>query len=107
MKFQIIRKNWLRGEGGENSYLLRPSDKKMCCLGFFCLAEGILKKRDILGQKTYYSMHNRTYYECDIKFGKTCTKLYDINDNTRTTDKEKEKAIIKIFAEAGHKVEFI
>lgn len=29
----IYRDSWLRGEGSTKSYLLRPEDNKMCCLG--------------------------------------------------------------------------
>lgn len=33
-KLIIDRSRWLRGEGCDASYLLRPADNKMCCLGF-------------------------------------------------------------------------
>lgn len=36
----IDRARWLRGEGGTKSSLLRSSDGKMCCLGFYMLANG-------------------------------------------------------------------
>lgn len=47
MKVQVDRRTWLRGIDsgmfleGENSYLLRGSDGKMCCLGFVCLNCGV------------------------------------------------------------------
>lgn len=31
--FTITRSKWLRGEGSDDSALLRASDSKMCCLG--------------------------------------------------------------------------
>ena len=37
----IDRRRWLRGEGGLVSALYRDSDRKMCCLGFACLASGL------------------------------------------------------------------
>ena len=39
MKLTIDRSKWLRGEA--NSCLLRPSDGKMCCLGFYALSVGL------------------------------------------------------------------
>lgn len=38
IKVYIDRSRWLRGEGPEDSRLLRSTDGKMCCLGF-CLLE--------------------------------------------------------------------
>ena len=45
MKLVIDRATWLRGEGHEQSYLLRECDGKMCCLGFFALACGLHPER--------------------------------------------------------------
>lgn len=45
MKFQISRKEWLRGEGHLNSSLLRTRDNKMCCLGFLACAIGLTKEQ--------------------------------------------------------------
>ena len=40
-KLVIDRQKWLRGEGGGKSMLLRPDDNKMCCLGFYCVQNGL------------------------------------------------------------------
>lgn len=40
MKLTIERSRWLRGEGDQVSRLLRPSDGKMCCLGFMACQLG-------------------------------------------------------------------
>ena len=40
-KLVIDRTRWLRGEGPEESALLRPTDNKMCCLGFDALRRGL------------------------------------------------------------------
>jgi hypothetical protein len=47
----IDRERWLRGEGSTQSFLLRPEDGRMCCIGFACLAAD-LKPEDIMGRKT-------------------------------------------------------
>ena len=41
LKVVVTRSNWLRGEGPRASCLLRPSDGRMCCLGFVAIARGL------------------------------------------------------------------
>ena len=43
--FVIDRNIWLRGDGGYESYLLRSSDGKQCCLGIYLEACGISRGR--------------------------------------------------------------
>lgn len=50
-KLTIDRSKWLRGEGANDSYLLRERDGKMCCLGFWCLMHG-LTAEDISNHET-------------------------------------------------------
>ena len=38
---ELDLKTWLRGERSNISYLLRPWDDKMCCLGQACLTRSI------------------------------------------------------------------
>lgn len=40
-EFVIKRSEWLRGEGANNSQLIREKDGKKCCLGIYGLACGI------------------------------------------------------------------
>jgi hypothetical protein len=53
MKFVIDRSKWLRGEGTGDSFLLRPSDGKMCCVGQMCkqlgVSDDILRSRKSVG----------------------------------------------------------
>lgn len=44
-KLVIDRSIWLRGEGNEDSYLLRNTDNKMCCLGIYLEACGVSRER--------------------------------------------------------------
>lgn len=39
-EFIIKRSRWIRGESADKVWMLRPSDKKMDCLGFFAKAYG-------------------------------------------------------------------
>ena len=50
-KLVIDRQRWLRGEGVDESYLLRKHDCKMCCLGFYCLLLD-LTPEEIVGKTT-------------------------------------------------------
>ena len=43
MKLTIDRNVWLRGEGNGVSFLLREVDRKMCCVGIYLKACGILE----------------------------------------------------------------
>lgn len=43
MELIIKRPEWLRGEGCAHSYLFRPRDHKMCCLGILAHQCGIEK----------------------------------------------------------------
>lgn len=43
MRFTVDESKWIHGEGSNRSCLLRESDGKMCCVGFFCLAGGASK----------------------------------------------------------------
>jgi hypothetical protein len=58
MKLVIDRKLWLRGEGSDCSSLLRDKDRKMCCLGFLCLANG-LSEQDIIDIQTPGNLSER------------------------------------------------
>ena len=49
-KFVVDRSKWLRGEGFQDSFLLRPADDKQCCIGFLAGACGFTKEH-ILGTR--------------------------------------------------------
>lgn len=51
MHFTVDRSKWLHGEGAAFSQLLRPSDEKMCCLGFRAIQSGA-SRSDLLGLGT-------------------------------------------------------
>lgn len=51
IEIYIDPKKWLRGEGGGPSYLLRPTDGKMCCWGI-CSAQLGVPLAVLSGRKT-------------------------------------------------------
>lgn len=109
--FTIKRSTWLRAEGNERSFLLRESDKKMCCLGQMCVSAGV---RNIAGQREpklnpllpsfLFDGYGNPSHEC--------YNLMTINDfmyegENIIFDNERERKIIKIFAKHKIKVKFV
>lgn len=113
MKLTIDRTKWLRGEGGEESFLLRGSDKKMCCLGFYGLACGISENMLLNNRNPYalkkagveFPQHSEWLFQNLPSGGYVstdCGRLMEINDSLAN-----EWEISEIFARNGVEVEFI
>ena len=120
MKLTIDRQKWLRGEGSEDSFLLRH-DGKMCCLGFYSLACG-LKPENIEGMSTVdeaidkngLCQPNEVAWLIDRNNSKRvfnssaiANTLMCVNDDVEVRDARREDSIAEIFAEYGVEVEFI
>jgi len=108
-KLTISRKRWLRGEGAGQSYLLRPDDKKMCCLGFYLRSCGVSAKeisgkgspteiKQLPKQAEWLSVE---LVEDPLRTSDSCGLLMTHNDNIG--GKNKEAAIKELFA--SHKVD--
>ncbi len=113
MTLTIDRKTWLRGEGTSASFLLRKSDGKKCCLGFYSLRKGFNKKF-IEDKKSLPQLPNP-----EKNFPDFCVKgleipinsdfageLMGINDGI-LEESERESKITKLFKEIGVKVKFV
>ncbi len=102
MKFIIDRRVWLRGEGSANSFLLRPADGKMCCMGQVCLQLGVvpadLERRKIMSGEQEMKL---TSDRCLVN------AAYSANDNEFGTDAAREEKLTDIFGTIGHEIEFI
>jgi len=122
MKLIIDRAKWLRGEGSSTSRLLRPSDKKMCCLGFYALSVGMTED-NIFNIATPYII-KKTKHGCSVydawgegawlfdpdeprEQSKDCGSLMHLNDDGAQPDYAREVDIIRVFAKHGVEVEFI
>jgi hypothetical protein len=114
MKLTISRAQWLRGEGSEASYLLRESDGKMCCLGFYALACGI-PQDDIIfipaPSKIDYRLvectHINQLVTSDLENTELCCDLMNINDRISITEERREEEIITKMATINVQVEFV
>ena len=115
MKLVINREKWYRGAGSYESKLLRPSDGKMCCLGFYCMELGY-KKEQISGAGTPASSFLDPIKRPDWLVnndGKgplvsgSCAQLITTNDDEYISEKEREAAITAEFGENGVEVEFV
>lgn len=126
-KLVIDRQRWLRGEGGGSSALLRPSDCKMCCLGFYCLLEGLDEEQiknigmpselilEVVEDHPSLSPLVRVREEWDedgalvpVKDDTdVCNALATANDDEKLDAAEREAKIISLFAQIDIEVEFI
>lgn len=114
MEFTVSRKTWLRGEGSSNSYLLRPSDGKMCCLGFLALSCG-LTPAEIEGHSDLFVLERANKLPASLVIpadnpddeplnSDVCWDIMAVNDATER--KNREERLAELFAQAGIQVTF-
>lgn len=115
----IDRTKWLRGEGPRSSALLRPLDRKMCCLGFRCIKAGV-SEQEILDKVTprncleenediLSKLPSWMFFESEPLNGipKIVCEMMRTNDDVNSPDRYKEEQLTELFAEVGEKIEFI
>ena len=109
----INRKTWLHGEGHCNSDMLRSSDGKMCCLGFYCVSLGI-PKRTIKDKSSPGELDSRFYDKLNRLLRPTtgfenliCERLISINDSVEKSDKLREKQLVNTFKKINVDVKFV
>lgn len=97
---KIDRSKWLRGEGAENSYLLRSADNQMCCLGF--VAKQLLGMKDdqISGvpEIEIHRLANAVPSKSYVALNNAVDELYTANDAINLEAHERE-ALLKEIAE--------
>jgi len=109
MKLIIDRSRWLRGES--ESYLFRPRDNKMCCLGFYGKACGLSEEQ--MSHQAFPS-EVEGYMTKAPWLAKGADELRSVsdflmlaNDSKSLSESDREKKIADIFAQHGVEVEFI
>lgn len=123
MKLIIDRAKWLRGEGSEDSYLVRASDGKMCCLGFYGQACGldIEAMRDVPSPAEVPDViamawkEGRWLFDDLYKFtSASCSNLMEANDvvcsdfeEIEEVERQREAEIVSLFAFHSVEVEFV
>jgi hypothetical protein len=119
-KLTIDRNTWLRGEGGDDSFLLREVDGKQCCLGFLGFACGATRKQ-LIGARTPSVSRVLDIFNKDLgkflfvsdhwnEFSKDAEELMYINDRLPeyfSSETEREKQLTEIFARNGIEIEFV
>lgn len=99
----IDRSIWLRGEGGNNSYLLREEDGKKCCLGIYLGACGTPDE--------LLSGHVGTGQIVLPEEAKWLDQGADafmiVNDDPHTPASTRERGIEALFASHGIQVTFV
>jgi hypothetical protein len=109
MELVIDRSKWLRGEG-DKSALLRASDGKMCCLGFYCLAVGLTEnqiRNKGFPQYLYDNPLEKTEGKWLVDGGMDVIFLTDYNDSGALPEKVREEKLTEIFATHGVTVKFV
>lgn len=101
----IDRSKWLRGEGGGDSCLLRPSDGKMCCLGFVGLACGLTAKE--LTNKSAPLDVPSSLWPDFLQQTDGSDRFVEINDDEHISDVVREADLRLEFEKHGVRVEFI
>ncbi len=99
MEFTVNRSSWLRGEA--NSFLLRPSDNKMCCLGFLAKKYGY-SDEEIFNKDTFKSLSNIDKLPEEFFYGSgnlsfIIQKLMFENDKIDISDEDREKKLTEFF----------
>ncbi len=121
VKVIVDRSKWLRGEGTVNSMLLRPSDGKMCCLGFVCLALGRTEE-DIRELKSPADRHGSdfdraghgtvllaaaSYNGTTAEMPDAVGRAMEVNDSKWIHEDEREVTIINALSQLGIDIEFV
>lgn len=111
-KLTIKRSEWLRGEGGTESYLLRKADNKKCCLGFLALSCGF-NEAQILDISSPEDTENKLLWPKSIlreeldKDSDITFTLVKLNDNENLLESERELRLKEEFANIDIDVEFV
>ena len=107
VSFQVSRSKWLRGEGYENTFLLREKDGKMCCLGFLAMSLGNSTKRLKNTPSPCEGMNFPKTLSYKNGNTKQCALIQQINDDKSVTDQERERDLKREFSFCGINVEFV
>jgi hypothetical protein len=116
----IDRTKWLRGEGHLGSMLFRPSDTKMCCLGFDCIAGGLDEQAITFGTLSLKlgAMGKVTDLPESVRWqvrggdGTTVNsslahRIFVVNDNEALSEESRECQLTGLFAKVDVELQFI
>lgn len=104
MKLKINCNEWLRGEDSSDSFLLRPSDSKMCCLGFLARECG-LTETEIYDRNDFSEVRCTNLME---QIRNSQHQLFiSINDNPTIEDEERKQELTRLFKLYNIEVEFV
>lgn len=102
-KLVIDRRVWLRGEGANESYLLRSRDHKMCCVGIYLEACGV-PKSELPGRRVAIEVVPARIHWLGLPGAE---EIYAVNDG-RFEPKKREHELAALFKKYGKVlVEFV
>ena len=112
MNLVVKRSKWLRGAGPNgDSYLLHPTNRRMCCLGFLARAVGY-KPCEIKGTHTPAYVKDPSKFPAAIVSGDDdntllCDDMMDTNDSATLNDTQREYKLTRLFKKADIAITFV
>lgn len=108
--FVVKRSEWYRGQGSQNSELLR-FDGKRCCIGFVG-QQCRIDDADLRGQATVEEVYPSESYRLfpvwmKVPHSPSLNLAYRINDDVDIDDDEREKQLKALFALQGDTISFV
>lgn len=101
-RFIIRRAYWLRGEGADDSFLVRPSDRKMCCVGFFAEQCFGLSRGEMTGVGDLGLWRQLELVNCEL----TSLDVFNMNDKESTPEDVRETQLTDVFCLLGYEAVF-
>lgn len=107
MDLIIVRSRWLRGDKN-NSFLLRSSDKKMCCMGFLAKELGASDEEILNKQLLSHCTEHPTFWDWERGIGyQPLSDVYGTNDAPDLQDTEREAILTEKFRAFGINITFV
>ena len=105
MRVVVKKRRWLRGEGNDASYLFRPKDRKMCCIGFLAKRLGCSTK-EIYGKTALDLLSSVPAMTFEAQYSGALHDAYEINDDEDINDQERTQRLREIGKAMGVKFVF-
>lgn len=111
--YTVIRSKWYRGQGADDSCLLREADGMSCCLGFVGSQCGISDNdmQEVVAPCDIWDRGNWPEWmkpkEGKENHSRDCMRAMQINDSEVIRDADREAQLSAIFERNGDRVEFV
>lgn len=107
--FVVDESRWLHGEGMETSYLLRPSDRKQCCVGLYLEACGVPQSYLSFvdsAQNVSFTLNLRKQLPPEITSATGLLEVYHINDSPDLSEEQRKELLTEYLGDIGIRILF-